>query len=1384
VVRGARGAALLLLSLAVLVSLSSAAAGYGERVFNANLQTSGLGYPIASGMRAAQSFLVADPFDLHNVTLFVNNTGLSQSDTLNVTIETDAAGDPSGVALANSQQARSGLGWLDFPFAPSVILQGQTTYWMVASSLQTAGDGYLWYHSAADAVPGEAKVDQGLGWIVPTPTDMTYTTYGILREPTLGLALQEPSTADPGANFSYSVLLNNTGSQIAPIAWLNMTLPSGIQYVSDTASGLGGTKTGDFNWTFANLTNGPHSFSIGVRVDELVSAGSTLAAQASLDYSNSTGAIKAVPPSSTRLIVGVKPRDLFLTYDGIPDLVDRLSTTRPMGVLADFDGDGQPGLTVAAETSLWNGPRWMLQSPLARRFRMTGPTSLTLYMDSALPNDTGDLGVALFDQGSPSTLVTATTINLTFNGVRDWEPFTIDLRSVYHSFDPGNKTELVLFNQGSHALFVAYNESSLPSRITVNTPSYVEFDSIRLTDARGSATYFSTADAVRIEANVSHPFGSVEITEIRVHLVDPEGAVAVASDSLSLTMTDPEYPSVWKLFTYTYQSPSKQGTYTFWLSAFDSNSDWAKETGSFQVRAPALNLTVFPPTAFRRALDPVVFAIYLNNTGQANGTAWLNVTLPSGLVYVSDSAAAIGGTRTGDYNWTFSNIPHGSHNLTLTTEVGAVPALNVLTALFDLRYADAKGFVWSAPTAQSRIVVGGARILPAVFLDKAVLHPTEPLAITVHFDNVGDGDSATAWINVTLGPNLGYSADDAIGFKNTTSDPVRFVLSSISPGSHSFTIWVNGSGSLMPGLSVAISAVVDYALAGPLTAHSVASATVSGSGPSFGPTLSGVSVANPGEIINVTLDYSNLGTEAAVGVLINLSFGSEATFRSASLLPTSVQGGSVAWSLPSVDVGSYSISVSVSLQVGLSDNSELRFVADVSFRDGWGNRLTSTSGTYSVRIGAPFLSLDLFSGFVTVEPGDSERVTVSYANLGIGTAAHVWINLTLPNEVVYLADDAGPAPAVLGSTWSWHVTSVSTGVRLFHVDLRIASWASDGRNIHLLAWLNGTDASGNRVNGSAGSIGFLVRTAAITVEAIVPIQEGIPGEDVVVTVFLNNTGSRTAVLVWLNLSYGSGLVFLGDTSGLPRQLITSSVSWLRLAMVASDRFVFTFILHITARPGDVASMSLEALYSNSKGVLVGSKRTSDFVVRAIEPPKGLLEQPLVLAAMIGVAISGAFGFRVWSSRRYRIEEVFLINRTGILLHHVSRREEIHGGTDGEKDRDLVGAMLTVVQQFVQDAFAYRENHVLKELEFGDYRLLIERGERVFLAVVFVGADNAHLRRWARRSLDEIEEEFDQTLAAWGGNMDDIVGVRSSLERHLVKAGGANSRVRRIAPQKV
>ncbi|HKW42793.1 MAG TPA: choice-of-anchor R domain-containing protein [Thermoplasmata archaeon] len=1377
-----RGDAFVLLVLVVLVSLASAAAGYGERVFNANPQTSPFGYPIASGLRAAQSFLVAEAIDLRNVTLYVNNTGLSQGDPLNVTIQTDAGGNPSGLVLAASQAARSGSGWLDFPFAPALSLQRQTSYWIVASSNQTLGEGYVWYHSTTDVVPGEAKVDQGLGWIIPTPVDMTYLTYGILREPTIGIDLRGPWTVEAGTAFSYSVYINNTGLQLSPMAWVNVTLPAGIQYVSDNASGLGGTKTGNFNWSFPNLANGPHSFSVGVRIDDLVASGLKLSAQATLVYANSTNAIKSVPPSSTMLIVSVKPRDLFLSYDGVADRVDKLVASPPTGIIGDFDNDGQPGLTVAAGTTLANGPSWRLLPPLARPFLAVGPVSATLYLDSAVPNDTVELGVALFDRGTSSSPVTITITNLTLNALRDWEPFTVDLRYVWHRFNAGNQTELVLFNRGNHAAYVAYNASAVPSRLTVSTPSYVAFDSVRVLDSHGPTLYVSTADSARLEANVSHPLGSAEIAGVRAHVVDPDGVVVVPSDPLALTRTDPAYPSAWKVFVYTYPSPVKQGTYTFLLTASDSVGAWAKAAGSFVVRAPVLNLTVLPATAFRRALDSVAFSIYMNNTGQADAAAWLNVTLPSGLIYVSDTSLMIGGAKTGDYNWSFPVLTPGPHNFTLATQVGAVPGLSVLTVLFDLRYSDAKGFAWSTPTAQSRIVLGGARILPTVSLDKSNLHPREPLAITIHFDNVGDGDSAIAWINVTLGPNLVYWTDNGPGTKNVTGDPLRYIVFPVPLGAHAFTIRANGSAGLSPGVAVAVSVVVDYALSGPLAAHSLASGTVTGSGPTLRPVLSGATTANPGDVVNVTLDYSNRGTEAAVGALVNVSLGSQVVFVSASVPPTSVPGNWAIWSFPAIALGSHSLSILVKPQPGVADGAELLLRANVSFQDVWGNSFLSGSGILAIRITAPILAIDVYASAGSVEPGDLERTTVSYANLGSGTASTAWINLSLPNEMVYVADDAGPAPVALGSVWSWRLSSVATGIRLFHVDLRIASWAADGKQINLVATIQGTDMGGNPVNGSVRNLGYRVQTAAVTVEAFVPSLTGIPGEDFTTAVYLNNTGSRTAILVWLNLTYGSGLTFLGDTSGLPRQTGPGSVSWLRLALAPSDHVAFTFSLHVTARPGDVASMNLEASYSNSKGVLVGLNRTHDFVFRAVEPPKGLLEQPSFLALIAAIVAASGVGFWVWSSRRYRIEEVFLINKTGILLHHVSRRTDDDGNEGKEKDRDLVGAMLTVVQQFVQDAFAYREDRVLKELEFGDYRLLIERGEEAFLAVVFVGADNAHLRRWARRTLGAIEGEFGQVLATWNGNTDDLAGIRESLDHNLAGMGGASPNIGSTAPE--
>src|SRR2546426_11168050 len=247
--------------------LTGLAAGYGERVFNTNPARSGSSYAIDAALglplvfnRAAQSFTPVEPFLLYNVTLYVQNQG---ADVLNVTVQGDGGGSPDGSAISFSQRARSGTGWLDFPMTPQPTLAANTKYWIVAVNGQLTGNGYRWFHANRDAVPGEAKVNTGTGWTQPDVTDMTYITYGVRLEPLVSVGMaQDRRSAAPGESFAYTVYLNNTGSRPAPDAWVNMTLPTNITRVSDTAASIGGTRIGPSAWHVAAVAEWPKALPV------------------------------------------------------------------------------------------------------------------------------------------------------------------------------------------------------------------------------------------------------------------------------------------------------------------------------------------------------------------------------------------------------------------------------------------------------------------------------------------------------------------------------------------------------------------------------------------------------------------------------------------------------------------------------------------------------------------------------------------------------------------------------------------------------------------------------------------------------------------------------------------------------------------------------------------------------------------------------------------------------------------------------------------------------------------------------------------------------------------------------------------------------------------
>jgi hypothetical protein len=130
---------------------------------------------------------------------------------------------------------------------------------------------------------------------------------------------------------------------------------------------------------------------------------------------------------------------------------------------------------------------------------------------------------------------------------------------------------------------------------------------------------------------------------------------------------------------------------------------------------------------------------------------------------------------------------------------------------------------------------------------------------------------------------------------------------------------------------------------------------------------------------------------------------------------------------------------------------------------------------------------------------------------------------------------------------------------------------------------------------------------------------------------------------------------------------------------------------------------------------------------------------------------------VESQGTYIVEDVFLIHKDGRMIAHETRkyREEI--------DEDVFSGMLTVVQDFVKDSFRSKEKVGLKRLDFGESKIMMERGKHVSVAAVLVGQEPVLLPLHMLEVIAKVEEEFREILPEWTGLMSDLSGVRDFIK---------------------
>lgn len=138
---------------------------------------------------------------------------------------------------------------------------------------------------------------------------------------------------------------------------------------------------------------------------------------------------------------------------------------------------------------------------------------------------------------------------------------------------------------------------------------------------------------------------------------------------------------------------------------------------------------------------------------------------------------------------------------------------------------------------------------------------------------------------------------------------------------------------------------------------------------------------------------------------------------------------------------------------------------------------------------------------------------------------------------------------------------------------------------------------------------------------------------------------------------------------------------------------------------------------------------------------------------IATALGFAFGHHAV------ISELFVMTKDGILIRHYS------DSLRTDLDRDVLGGMLVVVQQFVQQTLASKSGS-LDQLKYGQHTISFVRGTHTIAAAVARDGEAGDVQYRVMDALQDFEEKYAPTLVNWNGNVAAFPGLDECFEKIL------------------
>lgn len=135
-------------------------------------------------------------------------------------------------------------------------------------------------------------------------------------------------------------------------------------------------------------------------------------------------------------------------------------------------------------------------------------------------------------------------------------------------------------------------------------------------------------------------------------------------------------------------------------------------------------------------------------------------------------------------------------------------------------------------------------------------------------------------------------------------------------------------------------------------------------------------------------------------------------------------------------------------------------------------------------------------------------------------------------------------------------------------------------------------------------------------------------------------------------------------------------------------------------------------------------------------------------------VSFCVGFAVYKKKSsYHVYEAYLIHETGMALAYASREKSL------ELEDLIISGMFTAIQDFINNTLSGStfDDWKLDEMKFGNGKILIEKSQNIFIAVIFEGNGNK-LRNRVEKLLKDINKKYADVLEDWDGDMTKLEGI--------------------------